>query len=201
LPRAAGGERLGQAEFLGRRLTVRLEADPSPSRVLLHEVLHLYGAVHVAYDVESIMNPSGESTVLDAMNARIARELRGRSFRDDLEADVFDVIDLEATTRAYEAALLTNLVLRRAGLAEAIEIAATSRVEAQRAAARVRELDRHLGDVARFVSALLWRGERPAAAASLLETASRLYGWRTVRGQEAAAEAERIWQQLLGSEG
>ena len=94
----------------------------------------------------------------------------------------------------------TNLALRRAGLAEAIETAATSRIEARRAAARVRELDPHLGDVARFVSLLLWRGERPASAAFLLETAAHLYGPRTARGRRAAAEAERIWQQILPSE-
>jgi hypothetical protein len=63
------------------------------------------------------------------------------------------------------------------------------------------ELDPHLGDVARFVALLLWRGEKPASAAFLLETASRLYGPRTANGRKAAADAERIWQQILPSEG
>jgi tetratricopeptide (TPR) repeat protein len=200
-PRGTGGERLGQAEFLGRRLVVRLEAEPGPSRVLLHELLHLYGGVHVADDVESLMNPSGEARVLDPLNARIVRELRGRRFRGERDADVLEVIDLEATTRAYEDALRANLAFRRAGLAEAMQIAATSRIEARRVAARVLELDPHLGDVARFVSLLLWRGEKPASAAFLLETAARLYGPRTARGRKAAADAERIWQQILPSEG
>ncbi len=201
-PAQAGGEqRLGQAEFLGRHLVVRLEPEPGPSRVLLHELLHLYGAVHVADDLESLMNPSGGELTLDAPNARIVRELRARRFHGDLDTDVFAVIDLEATTRAYEDALRVNLALRRAGLAEAIETAATSRVEARRAAARVRELDPHLGDVARFVSLLLWRGERPATAAFLLEAAARLYGPRTARGRRAAEQAEQIWRQVVASDG
>jgi hypothetical protein len=194
--RGRGGERLGQAEFLGRRLAVRLEAEPGPSRVLLHEVLHLYGGVHVADDVESLMNPSGGALTLDPLNARIVRELRARRFHGELDADVFAVVDLEATTLAYEDALRTNLALRRAGLAEAVETAATSRVAARRAAARVRELDPHLGDVARFVARLLWRGERPASAASLLDVAARLYGPRTPQGRHAGEEADRIWRQL-----
>jgi hypothetical protein len=82
-----------------------------------------------------------------------------------------------------------------------MQTAATSRIEARRAAARVLQLDPHLGDVARFVSALLWRGERPAAAAFLLETAANLYGPRTARGRQATADAERIWQQILPSDG
>ena len=75
--------------------------------------------------------------------ARIVRELRARRFRGDLATDIFDVIDLEATTRAYE----------------------------------------------------------PASAAFLPETASRLQGPRTANGRKAAADAERIWRQILPSEG
>jgi len=201
--RSLPGDSLGQAEFLGRRLAVRLEPapEPGPNRVLLHELLHLYGGVHVADDVESLMNPSGGGRVLDPMNARIVRELRTRRFGTDLDADVLDRIDLEATTRAYEDALRANLALRRAGLSAALELATTSRLEARRLAAGVRELDPHLADVARFVSALLWRGERRASAAFLLETASRLYGPATPRGKKAAAEAERIWDEILTGTG
>jgi tetratricopeptide (TPR) repeat protein len=200
-PRAAGPQRLGQADFLGRHLIVRLvpeaAAAPAPSHVLLHEVLHLYGAVHVAPDIASLMNPSGDATGLDRLNARIVRETRARSFRGDLERDVLDRIDLEATTLAYEDAMRANIAMRRAGLVEALQTAATSPVEARRTAARVRELDPHLGDVARFVALLLWRGDKPASAAMLLETAAQLYGPRTVRGREAAAQAETIWRQVL----
>jgi tetratricopeptide (TPR) repeat protein len=196
-PSRTGGERLGQAEFLGRRLIVRLEPEPGPSRVLLHELVHLYGGVHVADDVESLMNPAGTAQVLDPLNARIVRELRVRRFRGDRESDVFEVIDLEATTLAYRHALRANLALRRAGLIEAMEQAGGSRIAARRAALKVLELDPHLGDVARFVSLLLWRGDDPASAALLLETAARLYGPRTARGRKAAADAERIWQQIL----
>jgi hypothetical protein len=38
-------------------------------------------------------------------------------------------------------------------------------------------------------------------AAFLLETAARLYGPRSARGQKAAADAERIWQQILPADG
>lgn len=201
-PRAAGAQRLGQADFLGRHLIARLEpeaaAAPGPSHVLLHEVLHLYGAVHIAPDVPSLMNPSGDTTVLDPMNARIVRETRVRRFRGDLERDVLDTIDLEATTLAYEDAMRANVAMRQAGLVDALQTAATSPVEARRTAARVRELDPHLGDVARLVALLLWRGDKPASAALLLETAAQLYGPRTARGRETAEEAERIWRQALG---
>jgi hypothetical protein len=197
-----GADRLGQAEFLGRRLVVRLDQQPGPSRTLIHELLHLYGGVHVADDVESLMNPAGGALVLDPLNARIVREIRARSFRGQLDADVLEVVDLEATTRAYEDALRANLAFRQAGLAEAFELAASSsRFEAQRAAARVLALDPHLGDVARFVALLLWRGDKPASAAFLLETASRLYGPRTANGRKAAADAERIWRTILPSAG
>jgi tetratricopeptide (TPR) repeat protein len=200
-PLRAKGESLGQAEFLGRRLAVRLEPEPGPSRVLLHELVHLYGGVHLADDVESLMNPAGGSSVLDPLNVRIILQLRQRRFRGDLESDVLAVIDLEQTTRAYEDALRTNLFLRRAGLADAMQMATTSRFEARRTAARVRELDPHLGDVARFVAVLLWRRDNPATAALLLEMASQLYGPRTASGLRAAEEAERIWQHILANGG
>jgi len=202
-PRAAGPQRLGQAEFLGRHLAVRLlpetAAGPAASHVLLHEVLHLYGAVHVNPDVASLMNPTGDATGLDRMNARIVRETRVRTFHGDLERDVLDRIDLEATTLAYEDAMRANFAMRQAGLIEALQAAATSPVEARHAAVRVRELDPHLGDVARFVALLLLRGDKPASAAMLLETAAQLYGPGTARGREAAAQAETIWRQVLPS--
>jgi tetratricopeptide (TPR) repeat protein len=196
-------DRLGQAEFLGRRLVVRLDDAPGPSHTLIHELLHLYGGVHVAEGVESLMNPSGGALVLDPLNAHIVREIRARGFRGNLDADVLDVIDLEATTRAYEDALRANLAFRRAGIAEALRTT-SSRLEAQRAAARILELDPHLGDVARFVALLLWRNGKPASAAFLLETASRLYGPSTANGRKAAGDAERIWREILpggGSKG
>ncbi len=194
--RGRPGVRLGQAQFLGRRLVVRLGAEPRQNRVLLHELLHLYGGVHVARDVKSLMNPSGETETLDALNAAIVRELGVRRFRGSLERDVLDVVDLEATIAAYEAALRANLAMRRAGMAEAIEMAASSRVAAQRKAARVKELDPHLADVARFVAMLYQRNDSPVSAAFLLEKAARLYGPRTARGRQAARDAERIWKAI-----
>ncbi|MEN8161105.1 MAG: tetratricopeptide repeat protein, partial [Myxococcota bacterium] len=67
--------RLGKAEFLGRRLVVRLDDAAAPDRVLLHELLHLYGGVHVARDVKSLMNPSETTETLDPLNAAIVGEL------------------------------------------------------------------------------------------------------------------------------
>ncbi len=36
-------------------MTVRLEAGASESRVLAHEILHLYGTIHVLDDLESLI--------------------------------------------------------------------------------------------------------------------------------------------------
>jgi tetratricopeptide (TPR) repeat protein len=199
-PRGRRSVRLGQAEFLGRRLVVRLDPEGGSNRVLLHELLHLYGGVHVAAGVKSLMNPSGKTEALDSLNAAIVRELGVRRFLGNLETDVFELIDLEATTAAYENALRANLVMRHAGMTEAIEISSTSPVAAARTARRVQKLDPHLGDVARFIAVLYQRGEHPASAAFLLEKAARLYGPDSARGRQSAREAERIWDTLLPRE-
>jgi Tfp pilus assembly protein PilF len=189
--------RLGKAEFLGRRLVVRLDEPAASNRVLLHELLHLYGAVHVARDVKSLMNPSGGTETLDPLNAAIVGEIGVRGFRGDLERDVLDVIDLDATTAAYEEALRANLVMRNAGLTEAAGMANRSPVVARQKARRATELDPHLGDVARFVAMLYLRRDAPASAAFLFEKAARLYGPDTARGRRSAREAERIWETIL----
>jgi len=182
-PRRAGS-RLGQAAFLGRELIVRMDDPESGQRTLAHELLHLYGAIHVADDVESLMNASGESWRLDAPNTRIVRALRERRFGPGgLEGSVFPAIDLEETTEAYTAALRNNLLLRRLGLQDG----------------RLREavsLDSHLGDVCRFLAVLLWRGERRVDATLMWEAAGRLYGPDTPRGRAALQRARALRAQL-----
>ena len=54
------------------------------------------------------------------------------------------------------------------------------------------QLDEHLGDVASLVAQLLLRDGRPAGAASLWETAARLYGPETARGRRARQNAQTI---------
>jgi len=174
------GARLGQATFLGRNLSARFDDPERGERTLAHELLHLYGAIHVADDVESLMNASGDSWQLDPPNARIVRALRERRFGPGgLEGSVFSSIDLEETTEAYTFALRNNLVLRRLGLQEG----------------RLREavsLDSHLGDVCRFLAQLLWRGERRVDAALMWEAAGRLYGPETRRGRAALQQAREL---------
>jgi hypothetical protein len=51
-PRQPGAWKLGQAEYLGRRTLVRLEPGKVASRTLVHEVLHLYGGVHINPDLD-----------------------------------------------------------------------------------------------------------------------------------------------------
>ncbi len=80
-PPAAGTWRLGQAEFLGSRMFVRLEPGELRSHVLAHEMLHLYGGIHISPEIDSIMNPSGGSYALDPLNEAIFRSLRNRRFQ------------------------------------------------------------------------------------------------------------------------
>ena len=122
-PRASGSWRLGQAELLGRVLGVRLARGEVASRVLAHEVLHLFGAIHVNAEVESLMNPSGRSLVVDSWNAAIVRATRARSFGPGgIEANVLPHVDLGTTIAAYRAALGANVALRNAGITEALEV-------------------------------------------------------------------------------
>ena len=61
-------------------MAVRLEPREVKSRTLIHEVLHLYGAVHINPDLDSIMTPSGSSLDLDPANRAIIELLRRRRF-------------------------------------------------------------------------------------------------------------------------
>jgi tetratricopeptide (TPR) repeat protein len=193
VPRRAGRWKQGIAEFLGRRLLVRLAAGETQSRVLAHELLHLFGAVHVVENVESLMNPAGGSLKLDAANYRIVRSTRGRNFeRGGFQHSVLPWIDLDATIEAYRRALQVNLAFRKAGIADALSLREHSRYMARREARRATELDPHLADVARMLARLMLADERRAEALMLFELAADLYGRQTTRGRAAWAEARAL---------
>jgi Tfp pilus assembly protein PilF len=191
-PRSRGPWRLGQAEFLGRRLVVRLEPGQVQSRVLAHEVAHLFGGVHVVDEVDSLLNPSEGGERMDPLNATILRVMSARGFAPGgLEANVFSRVDLEAATSAYLQALRLNLAFRRLGLNEALEAARLSRYDAAARARQAGELDPHLGDVSAFVAHLLMHQGRRAEAIALLDAASTLHGPASLKGRRLRAEADR----------
>ncbi len=201
-PPARGSGKLGVARFLGRHLWARLPPGKVQSRVLAHEMLHLYGGVHVANDVESLMNPEGGAFVLDPPNASIVRALRERRFSGlGFERDVLPWIDVEETIAAYQASLRTNLLLRNAGMAEALERYRASGVPARRRVQAATRLDPHLADVSVFLAQLLVADGRRAEAMMLLDLAAQLYGPRSGRGRAVAASArslERAVERDLG---
>ncbi len=196
-PRRPGSVRLGEATFLGRHLVVRLDAGETQSRPLLHELLHLYGGIHIAEPSDSILNPSGDSLVLDAANHRIVSLLRERRFGPGgLEANVFPFVDLADLTDAFEAALRMDLRARRLGVLEAQSALEASRYVAARKARDAAALDPHLADVSRLVARLLLEQERVADAVRMLELESRLRGAKSARGRAAAREAKALRRSL-----
>jgi len=196
-PSGPGRFELGVAEFLGRWMAVRLAPGERESRVLAHEILHLYGAIHVLPTAESLMNPSGDSLVLDELNAGIARALRPRSFGlAGFDRDVLARVDLDEATEAYLRAVRGNLLLRQRGLADALEERPRSRYLAAREARSSLQLDSHLADVSLHLALFLRVGERRAEAVALLELAAQLYGPGTRRGQAALARAEALRAEL-----
>lgn len=199
-PRRRAGARLGQAEFLGRRLVARLHPGELESRVLAHEILHLYGGVHVSDELESLMNPSGRASTLDPVNLRIALAMRSRRFGPrGLDGDVLPFIDVPDTIEAYQEALRVNLVFRRMGIREALEEARGSRVLA-RELRGVTALDPHLGDVSRFLARLLDHEGRRAEAIVMLDLAGRLYGPETPQGRETIGRADLLRRSLRARE-
>jgi hypothetical protein len=195
-PQASGTHSLGLAEFLGRYLVVRLEPGRTTSRVLVHEILHLYGAVHISPEVDSLMNPSGASRRIDAANQRIARAVRDRTFQGiGFEGDVLAHADLDEVVAAYEAALSVNMLFRNAGIAQAIRSSGYSRPLAARKAQRATSLDPHLADVSRMLARLMLADGRRGEALLLLDSASRLYG-NTPAGREARAAAKALTREL-----
>jgi len=192
-PRAAGAWKQGEAELLGRVLAVRLARGEVASRVLAHEVLHLYGAVHVNPEVDALMNPAGQSLALDPWNAAIVKATRGREFGPGgIEANVLPHVDLATMIAAYRAALGANVAMRNAGVVEALEAGGGSARAAAPQARVAMQLDEHLGDVANLVAQLLVRDGRPAAAAQAWENAARLYGPATPRGRRALQNARAL---------
>jgi hypothetical protein len=192
MPRRPGRHPLGQAEFLGRLLFARLEPDAISSRTLAHEILHLYGAVHLSERVDSLMNPRGAEWVVRTPNASIAGALRQRRFGPGgLEANVFPYIDLDETIDAYLAAIRANLTLRRLGIEEVLRETRSRRARVLRMR-REAKLDSHLGDVCEFTAQLLWRAERRVDAVVLYETAAQLYGPRSERGRAVQAQADAL---------
>ncbi len=171
----------GAAEFLGRRLVARLEPGGSGERLLAHEILHLYGAVHTPAGSDSLMNASGDSRVLDAANRRIVTLTRERVFGPGgVERNLLPGLDLRAAIDAWGSALRLDLALRGPELSRAVAASALS--------PDASGPDPHMGDVAHWVAALLAAEDRRDEAALLLETASALHGPKTAGGR---AEADR----------
>ena len=195
-PARGRSRKLGEAQFLGRRLIARLEEDEILSRVLAHELLHLYGAVHLSERVDSLMNPTGGEWVIRAPNAAILKQTRKRRFGPGgLERNVLPFVDLDATIDAYLAVIGANLALRRAGIQEVLDDVSTPRARAQRLRT-VAQLDPHLGDVCSFTARLLWRAQRGPEAVRLFDTAAALYGPRSPEGRAARIQADRLLQFL-----
>lgn len=192
MPRRAGAKR-GLADYLGRRLVVRQVPGVDAGRVLAHEILHVYGGIHVVDDLDSLMNASGDSLVIDPLNARIAASLRSRTFGPGgVERNVLPRLDRAEAIEAYSDALRVNLTYRKLGIDRLLDDPLVSRYHAAREAKRLATLDPHLGDVSRFVAVLLWEEGRRVEAVALLETASRLYGARSRRGRETLNQADAL---------
>jgi hypothetical protein len=161
-------------------------------RTLAHEVLHLYGAIHVSPEIPSLMNPMGGAWALDPWNAALVAITRERRFGPGpVERNVLERVDETALADALVAALGVNVTLRNAGLREAMEEARTSRVAAALAAREAIGQDPHLADVSRLTAVVLLRRERAAEAVLMMENAARLYGPDTAAGRAAQAEADR----------
>jgi hypothetical protein len=195
-PRTRSAHRKGQARYLGRELVVRLDPDEPDGRTLAHEILHLYGAIHLSDEVTSLMNPFGGGLVLDAYNAQIVEVTASRRFTAaGIEHDVLDHVDRAALADALLAAIGVNVHFRNAGVREALEAARTSRFDAALRARKAMAQDRDLAPVARLVAGLLVGLDRPGEAVLMMEEAADLYGRRTPEGRQAAEEAAR-WRRF-----
>jgi tetratricopeptide (TPR) repeat protein len=190
----------GVADYLGRHMVVRDAPGGSADRVLAHELLHLYGGIHVVDEVDSLMNPDGDSRQVDPLSGAIARALAPRRFGPGgFEANVLPHVELAAAVSAYEQALSTNLAYRESGLAELLGDATAIGPGASFRMQQVTRLDAHLGDVSRFVSRLYWASGRRVESVAMLELASQLYGRQTPEGRAAFARAEGL-RRLLAVE-
>lgn len=192
-PKQPGTWKAGEAELLGRSLAVRLARGEVSSRVLAHEVIHLYGGVHVSPEVDALMNPSGTSLAMDPWNAAILRATRARRFGPGgIEENVLPHVALAATIAAYRSALRANVALRNAGIVEALGESGGSVRGAASGVRRAMDLDEHLGDVASFLAQLLLRDGQPAGAARMWDVAARLYAPGDARSRIAARNARSL---------
>ena len=182
---AASDPHRGAAEFLGRRLLVRLEPGKAGDRLLAHEILHLYGAVHPAPGSDSLMDATGDSKVVDAANRRILALTRERVFGPGgASRNLLPGLDLAAAIDAWGGALQVDLALRGPELARAVAASAL--------APGSTGPDPHLGDVAHWVAALLVAEGRRDEGALLLETAAALHGNETPGGRAEARRARAL---------
>ena len=189
----------GVAEFIGRSLAVRVAPGAIQNRVLAHEILHLYGAIHVLEGVDTLMNPTGVSLALDAPNIRIVRSLRGREFRSGgIKENVLPWIDLGVTVAAYRDALSVNLSLRETEIKEATHAPDTSPDQVAFRVQQATQLDTHLADAAWLVASLMLEDGQRAEALRLFDLSSQLYGRSTPRGRESAEEA-RVLRESMGA--
>ena len=196
--RQPGRWKKGLAEFLGRSLVVRVRPGQRKSRVLAHELLHLFGAIHVSERFRSIMNPAGRAVELDGANVAIVRATRERGFTGQgFDANVIAHVDLEAMIAAYLGALEFNLELRQLGIAEAVQAGRLSRERQRRKARQAARLDPHLGDISRMLARLMVADGRNVEAIFLFDTAVELYGRRSLRGQASFEESELLRQALV----
>jgi len=197
VPAEPGPWKLGLAELLGRRLTVRLPAGAVESRPLAHELLHLFGAVHVSGEIDSLMNPDGSELRLDALNLEIVRATRDRAFsRGGAERNLLPFVDRTRLVQAYTAALRANLALRELGIEEILALRQLAPARAAARAGRLRELDPHLAEVAELVAKLLVSDGRGAPAVGLFQVAAELWGTDTEKGRESLARARELRAEL-----
>ena len=197
VPAAPGPWKLGVAELLGRRLTVRLPPGAVESRPLAHELLHLFGAVHVSGEIDSLMNPDGSELKLDPLNLEIVRLTRDRGFSvGGPERNLLPFVDRPRLIQAYTAALRANLALRALGIEEVLAVRQLAPSRAAARAGRLRELDPHLAEVAVLVAALLVTDGRAASAVGLLEVAAELWGTDTGKGRDSLARAHALRAEL-----
>jgi hypothetical protein len=197
VPAERGAWKVGIAELLGRRLTVRLAPGAVESRPLAHELLHLFGAVHVSNELDSLMNPDGAELKLDPLNLEIVRTTRNRGFgAGGPERNLLPFADRSRLIDAYTAALRANLALRELGIEEVLTLRQLAPARAAAREGQLRALDPHLAEVAELVAALLLVDGRGAPAVGLYEVAAELRGPDTEKGRQSLGRARDLRARL-----
>jgi tetratricopeptide (TPR) repeat protein len=187
------GARLGEAQLLGRVSIVRLEPEESGSRVLIHELFHLYGGVHVSPDIHSLMNPSGNSLALDPVNRGIAELTRERLFTGrGPEVDLYPFIATDELIGVYDRALRVNMAIRQRGLGEARAAQKDSRYLAGDIARQALGMDTDLAQVAQMIGDFMARDRAYAGGATYYDLAAELFDPRSPQGQAAMTRAEEM---------